>query len=1193
MIPLLKKYKTMRLSHLFFVLLFIILHSFTSLKAAHIAGGEFTYECLGGSQYRITFKMYRDCNGGGAAFPDPISIGVYNTAGTMLQTISIPSPGPTTINPAPPNPCTSTPTGLCLEVTEYSKVVNLPPIAGGYVLEWGACCRNADILNLTPNASGSFTVSIPDISIADCNSNPVFNERPPVFVCTNTPLSLDLSATDADGDNLVYSMCTPMENKDVPVTYVAPYNTADQINGSLSIDPSTGLLTGVPPIKGRFVIGVCVAEYRNGVLVSTTIRDFQFNVVDCNPVTSASNDLDGDFIKDILYAPTDCSNYEITFYDVSQGAIGFEWDFGDGSPKSTLAAPVHTYPGTGIYTVQLIAFSANPTCNDTVTQSLVVDTCRPCGMNINLSLIDGVCTPVSGCYRVAFTDPACSSGISSINGVVYCGGQQMPGPNSNIISQTPQTGSCNCGLSMSGGTITVCTMLNQPQPGGATANITGGTAPYTIQWTSTPAQSGGTATELDPGPYNVIVTDDNGCTEVKNFAINGDASFNLTASATDPSSCTANDGTLSANATGTTGTVNYSWQPGGYTTANVSNVPPGTYTVTVVDGNGCSKSAVVVINEVTVINVSANATDVVCPGDTTGSATVVPATGGTGPYTYTWNTIPVSTGTTVTGLSKNFYTVTATDNNGCQGDYSFTIDAPNDIVLNTSTVPATCFENNNGSATATPSGGNGGFTYLWTPGGQTGATASNLLGGTYDVTVTDAQGCTKNALVTVNRPLPLDGDLEDNSSIDCAGNFSGTLDMRVGGGTTPYNYSWTCQPAATTASISNVNPGFCQVTVTDNNGCIEQDTITVFDYGPLSVTLSGKDACPGQTDGAITSSVTGGTPPYNFSWDCSSATTQNISGISSGTTCNVTVTDAIGCITNESITIGTLPAMVLDTLINLGTCNNDASIDFIVNGGTAPFIYSWSTGDTTQDISGLPTDTIFKVVIRDGNICFDSLEIPLPLLTCGPKVTLVGDTICLGETGTITATGSGGSLNYIFDYTGGTITTPGSGTTDPSIDIQTDNPIVTTTYTVLITDNNGDTATATADIVVNPLPIALALDDSVCIGENVTLNASGGTTYLWTPNTNLSNPNIANPIANPVTTTNYQVLVTDNNSCKDSTTVTVTVNPLPTIVAPDAADCYLNDITLNASGGNSYNWTALGSPAGVIVSGGSSATPVV
>lgn len=286
---------------------------------------------------------------------------------------SIPDTLPNGIN----SPCVVPPTNVCYDVVTYVDTLTLPPIPGGYQLAYQRCCRNSTILNIiTPLATGAtYYATIPDTNVVVVNSNPVFNNWPPPFICSQTPFVFDHSATDPDGDSLYYELFLPFEGADqtIPmpqppnnppyasVIWNPPYSLIDMLGGAvpLTINPNTGLLTATPGPLGQFVVGMKVSEYRNGVFLSETKRDFQFNVVPCGNITVAS-----------LVAPNfSCESFTASFINNSVGAGSYLWNFGDlttTSDTSSFITPTYTYPDTGVYIVSLIAFSnINPLCNDT------------------------------------------------------------------------------------------------------------------------------------------------------------------------------------------------------------------------------------------------------------------------------------------------------------------------------------------------------------------------------------------------------------------------------------------------------------------------------------------------------------------------------------------------------------------------------------------------------------------------------------------------------------------------------------------------------------------------------------------------------------------------------------------------------------------------------------------------------------
>jgi gliding motility-associated-like protein len=344
-------------------------------EATHIIGGEMNYVYLGNNNYEIRLTIYRDCLSGQAAYDNPAMVGVFDASGALVQSLNLPFLGSTPVQPQVNYYCGITlPTNICVERTTYIYQVNLPPSSGGYTLEYQRCCRNASILNIVDpgNTGDTFFATIPDVATFGNNSNPVFTNWPPVFICRGLPVNIDHSATDADGDSLVYTFCTPYEGADAlspmptptsftpiaPIVWLSPYSVADILGGIpvLSINPNTGLLTGTPNTLGRFVVGICVEEYRNGVFMDETKRDFQFNVVNCNlTVVSA------------FTVPTVLCNGNVQFTNLSTGATHYHWDFGISTltnDTSNVMNPTYTYPVPGTYAVTLIASDNN--CSDTL-----------------------------------------------------------------------------------------------------------------------------------------------------------------------------------------------------------------------------------------------------------------------------------------------------------------------------------------------------------------------------------------------------------------------------------------------------------------------------------------------------------------------------------------------------------------------------------------------------------------------------------------------------------------------------------------------------------------------------------------------------------------------------------------------------------------------------------------------------------
>ena len=291
---------------------------------------------------------------------------------------------PVTIN----SPCFLPPVGICVEETDYITTVNLPNIPGGYNITYQRCCRNGTILNLVSpgNVGSTYMAHIPDNTIAPGNSSPHYNNFPPIFLCSGMPLNFDHSATDPDGDSLYYELCDPFTGLDPscpilgaaavgagcaaiasppPYTFVPwlpPYNGTNPMSAlpALAINSATGLMTGTPNMLGQWVVGVCVSEYRGGVLIDVNKRDFQFNVVNCPGIPTSS----------IPSQTVFCFGYNVNFTQTSIGATTYHWDFGDPTSiidTSNTITPSWTYADSGTYVVTLIINPGTPCCDTGTT----------------------------------------------------------------------------------------------------------------------------------------------------------------------------------------------------------------------------------------------------------------------------------------------------------------------------------------------------------------------------------------------------------------------------------------------------------------------------------------------------------------------------------------------------------------------------------------------------------------------------------------------------------------------------------------------------------------------------------------------------------------------------------------------------------------------------------------------------------
>ncbi len=346
-------------------------------RASHIIGAEIRYQCLGGNQYKIILDVYRDCFYAlpGAEFDAPAYVSAFDEDGNYLSQPNIsfyPLYTDTLDNNISDDPCLLPGSDICVEHARYegTYTINEP---GGIYLVYQRCCRNQTITNIEmPDTTGStyFTYITPE-SRALCNSSPEFDFYPPIFVCVGEDIEHDHAAADTfnqENDSLAYRFYTPfvggsvaLPNPSIDKVSSPPYDTViwidppynlDSVLGpstiaELNIDPHTGLITGHPQIQGQFVVGVLVEEYRNGVLLSVTRRDFQYNVGEC-VLVEAEIDIDS----------AQCDDLTVNFGNNTAGPDNFEWFYihdNDTVFFSSEYEPTYTFPDTGKYKIMLVA----------------------------------------------------------------------------------------------------------------------------------------------------------------------------------------------------------------------------------------------------------------------------------------------------------------------------------------------------------------------------------------------------------------------------------------------------------------------------------------------------------------------------------------------------------------------------------------------------------------------------------------------------------------------------------------------------------------------------------------------------------------------------------------------------------------------------------------------------------------------
>lgn len=550
------------------------------------------------------------------------------------------------------------------------------------------------------------------------------------------------------------------------------------------------------------------------------------------------------------------------------------------------------------------------------------------------------------------------------------------------------------------------------------------------------------------------------------------------------------------------------------------------------------------INDLPVItNITAtfNKTDVLCKGTATGSATVVP-TGGVAPYSYSWNTTPTQTTATATNLAAGNYTVIIKDANLVTGTAYVTITEPAAVLAATVNTQSASCNQNDGSATAVPSGGVAPYTYLWnTSPAQTTATATNLAAGLYTVTVKDANNCTldKNIVIGNTNSATVNAGF---TNITCNGGSDGSINASTTGGTAPFTYSLDGVNYAISNIFTNLTAGSYTVSVKDATGCISTKDVTLLEPDAYQFTPSVTNTSCGLSNGGLNVLATGGTAPLSYSLD-------NVTFQASGTFSNlaagtytVYIKDANNCPDNIQLSITDQPSAIATLQKEDIKCSGDISgtITVVNPSGTNPLSFSLDNVNFNSNsvFSPLAAGT-YTVYIKDGNNCITAISTTLTEPSRLNSIHTLQDENCAQSDGMITISASGGTSPYTYTLNSNAPQSSGSFTN-----------LAAGSHVITVTDANmcsfdttlsiGHIEGPEAGFASDPsLSFKINIDDAALSFMNQSLNA---VSYLWDFGDGTTSTE-TNPVHTYTAPGIYQVSLTafGNNNCTDVITYAATI----------------------------------------------------
>jgi outer membrane protein OmpA-like peptidoglycan-associated protein len=547
------------------------------------------------------------------------------------------------------------------------------------------------------------------------------------------------------------------------------------------------------------------------------------------------------------------------------------------------------------------------------------------------------------------------------------------------------------------------------------AKISGGNPPFSFVW-----QNGQTTASLKgigPGTYEVTATDSKGKLKTAKVALTDQRVTAQAVMLSPQSKENALDGSAEISVSGGTPPYSVRWD-NGESGLKAIRLSQGTHFVDATDTKGCKAQAKVEITQKTadLSLILTSKKEVSCNAAKDG-ALILEASGGVGPYAFSWN-IPSLSGPSAANLPAGTYIVTLTDSQNKKSTGTFVLEAPPALSVTVLAEKPASTNGKDGIATVTIAGGTPPYAVQWQNGGKE-LRLTGLPAGSYSVQVTDANGCKGNAVVEITENiLPLSIKIAQTAEIRCAGNAEAALEATVSGGKGPFTFSWN-DPTAQGQAPKALKAGVYQLQVKDASGKSASATFTV--KGPEPLTAQATASAPASTgnqDGKASVTTNGGKAPYSFRWD-NGETSQDAVNLAPGQRA-VTVTDANGCTATSSVSIteNILPLKISLELKQAISCSDrtDGILAVILSGGKKPYQIKWSQGSSDLQATSLGAGN-YQVTITDavGNTgtAASSLESPPPVTISWISTSGAGSQP--DGQATVQAKGGSGTFSYRWD----------------------------------------------------------------------------------------------------------------------------------------------------------------------------------
>lgn len=1191
--------KSTILHHLFLVAGLILLLSNNS-KATHIYGADLFYTHISGNTYKVTLNVYGDC--AGSAFPAlslaSAQVVVFNGS-TTYTTLTLTGQSPTNgveVTPVCPSQINNT---KCSSLTNpwpgvkkfvYAANVTLNTTSANWRFRFtgnmGSAASAGRSTNIT-NIGGTSTSSIMQLeatlnNLNGPNSSPTYTTIPTPFFCINKAGSYNPGTVDINGDSLTYALVPGLISSGT-VTYLTGYSATAPLavaTGTFSFNTQTGQLNFTPNLVQQSLVVNQVNEYKNGVLVGTSMREMTFVVLN-----NCSNNPPGGKITNNNTGKVDTSGTVINVCQ-SAGPVVFNINATD------LDTDVINVVVSGLPAGATFNISNNNTIAPTGVFSWNVSSITPGAYNFFITYTDEGC-PLASKQTIAYTvnvqpKPSVSIAVTSLatcvkKAVITMTPSVSPSPwRLQVLQGATQLHNFNnvTGVqtdSLSPGTYTIrvtnadtcfkdTTLVIAPPPtlginlaltppkchndtnAIAVVNGVGGLAPYKYAVGSGTFGTVNTFNNQGSGLQTFKVRDSNYCVKDTLVMIPNPLKVGADVVLNQPPCNYFNSGVITITGKNTVAPYLYAFGAGAYSSTNVfSGLFSGSYSISVKDSNNCVLDTLVVLPDSVRVTATALLTHILCNGDSTGAITLN-ASGATPPYRYqlvgSGPLSPVNTFANLPAMTHNFH---IEDTNKCYLDTAIVLTQPTKINGNISVSDVLCNGDSTGSIDVL---GNGGIApYNYAIGAGTfglGTTFTPLPAGTYTIRIRDQNSCIRDTMIVITQPTPVKYDSVLVTNLKCYNVPGGEVILYGSGGVSPYTYAINTS-AFTTAQIYN---GLLATTynfyVRDSNNCIHDTSIALTQPARIvpAATLK-QSSCTPLNNGRITMSATGGIPGYRYALGSGTYSANPVfSPLATGTYL-VHVRDSNNCIIDTNIAISDSLRVNANISVNDALCYDSSSgiITTLGSSGVPPYTYAINAGaySSLGSFGGLKANT-YTIHVKDTLGCKLDTNVSVGQPTIIIPSLQVTNPTCNGySNGDITVSGSGGTPGYLFTVDNGIFTSLGSF-----------GALKAGTHVVSIKDiNNCRRDTIVTLTEPAGMKFRLQLTHLVCNGDSsgsIYIDGTGGNppfSYAYDQTAYVTTPTLVDVSAGP-----HTVKMKDANGCVKDTSVVLT-EPAPLfIVSP-------------------------------------------